>query len=181
MRNSAADLLGKLRMPPACDAGDECAVSFRMAEQTPRAVLNYLIETCHDSERGYRAAATLVDGPTLKARLLEMAEERARFAHELVPHAQRLGGDGAADGTTAAAVHRRWMDLKARMSPHHDAVVMEEVLRGDEVTLRTYEAAVQELLPATVRDIVEAQCRKVRQVHDSLESLQPHAQAEVWK
>ena len=64
-----------------------------MAEQTPRSVLNHLIETCRDSERGYRSAAGLVEGPALKTKLLEMANERARFAQELVPHAQRLGGD----------------------------------------------------------------------------------------
>lgn len=142
-----------------------------MAEPTPRFVLNYLIETCRDSERGYRAAASLIEGPTLKAKLLEMADERARFAGELLPHAQRLGGDEAADGTQAAAIHRRWMELKARLSPHDDHVVFAEVLRGDQVTLRTYETALQELLPSTVREIVETQASKVRQVHQRLEEL----------
>jgi uncharacterized protein (TIGR02284 family) len=142
-----------------------------MAEQTPRFVLNQLIETCRDSERGYRAAANLVEGPTLKAQLLEMADERARFAQELLPHAQRLGGDEAAEGTRVAAIHRRWMDFKARVSPHNDQVVFAEVLRGDEATVRTYEAALQEYLPPTVRDIVEKQEKKVREVHERLVGL----------
>jgi uncharacterized protein (TIGR02284 family) len=140
-----------------------------MAEQTPRSVLNHLIETCRDSERGYRSAAGLVEGPALKTKLLEMANERARFAQELVPHAQRLGGDDAADGTRSAALHRGWMDLKARLSPHDDRAVFNEVLRGDQVTLRTYETALGELLPPTVREIVEAQARKIRDVHQQLE------------
>ena len=142
-----------------------------MSEPTPRLVLNHLIETCLDSERGYRAAAALVEGPTLKAKLLEMADERAQFALELMPHAQRLGGDAAADGTRAAAVHRRWMEFKARVMPHNDAAVFGEVLRGDEVTLRTYESALNEVLPATVRDLVEAQEKKVRAVHQQLQEL----------
>lgn len=151
-----------------------------MAEHN-RAVLNHLIETCRDSERGYRAAAALVEGPALKAKLLEMAEERARFATELLPHAQRLGGDDAADGTRAAAIHRRWMDFKARMSPHNDQVIFTEVLRGDEATLRTYETALQELLPATVRETVEGHAAKIRQVHKQLEELGPPPQSHVWK
>jgi uncharacterized protein (TIGR02284 family) len=142
-----------------------------MTGHTPRNVLNHLIETCRDSERGYRAAADLVDGPTLKAQLLDMADERARFANDLVPHAQRLGGDEAHDGTRAAAVHRRWMDLKARLSPHSDQAVFAEVLRGDEATLRTYQEALEEYLPPTVRDLIEAQEKKVREVHQRLAGL----------
>ena len=151
--------------------GPEPARLAHMADQNPRLVLNHLIETCRDSERGYRAAAGLVEGPTLKAQLLDMADERARFAEELLPHAQRLGGDEAHDGTRTAAVHRRWMDLKARLAPHDDQVVFAEVLRGDEATLRTYQSALEEYLPPTVRDIVEAQEKKVREVHERLVGL----------
>jgi uncharacterized protein (TIGR02284 family) len=154
-----------------------------MADQTPRLVLNHLIETCRDSERGYRAAAELVEGPALKAKLLEMADERARFAQDLVPHAQRLGGDEAADGTRAAAIHRRWMDFKARLTPHNDQAVFAEVLRGDDVTLRTYEKALQGFLPPTVRDLVEGQEHMIRQVHVRLETLdaQVAPKGNMWK
>jgi uncharacterized protein (TIGR02284 family) len=140
-------------------------------DQTPRVVLNHLIETCRDSERGYRAAADLVASQTLNAQFLEMAEERARFVAELLPHAQRLGGDEAGDGTTVASLHRRWMDLKARLSQHDDHAVFADVLRGDSVTLRAYETALGEVLPASVRELVERQDQKIRQVHAQLEAL----------
>lgn len=142
-----------------------------MAEQTSRAVLNHLIETCRDSERGYYAAADLVASETLSAQFLEMAAERARMGEELLPHAQRLGGDEAGDGTTAASLHRRWMDLKARLTKHDDQAVFAEVLRGDTVTLRTYETALSEVLPSSVRGVVEEQEQKVREVHAHLEAL----------
>lgn len=141
-----------------------------MAEHT-RAVLNHLIETCRDSERGYRAAADLVASEALSARFLETAAARARLAEELLPHAQRLGGDEASDGTAAASIHRRWMDLKARLTRHDDQAVFAEVLRGDTVTLRTYETALSEVLPPTVREVVEAQDQQVRQAHAQLEAL----------
>ena len=57
-------------------------------DRTSRAVLNALIETCRDSERGFNGAAGLVTAPSLKALFLELAAQRARFAEELVPHAQ---------------------------------------------------------------------------------------------
>jgi uncharacterized protein (TIGR02284 family) len=142
-----------------------------MADQTPRVVLNHLIETCRDSERGYRAAAELVASQTLNAQFLEIAEERARFAEELLPQAQRLGGDEAGDGTTVASLHRRWMDLKARLTQHDDHAVFAEVLRGDTVTLRTYETALSEVLPTSARELVEQQEQQVRHVHARLEAL----------
>lgn len=141
-----------------------------MAEHT-RAVLNHLMETCRDSERGYRAAADLVASDALRARFLETAAERARFAEELLPHAQRLGGDEASDGTTAASLHRRWMDLKARLTQHDDQAIFAEVLRGDTVTLRTYETALSEVLPSSVRGVIEEQEQKARQVHAQLATL----------
>ena len=142
-----------------------------MAEQTPRAVLNHLIETCRDSERGYRAAADLVASQTLNAQFREIAAERERFAVALLPYAQRLGGDEAADGTTAASLHRRWMDLKARLNQNDDHAVFAEVLRGDTMTLRAYETALGEVLPSSVREVVEQQERNVRQQHQRLEAL----------
>jgi len=142
-----------------------------MAEQSPRAVLNHLIETCRDSERGYRAAADLVASPSLNAQCREIAAERGRFAETLLPYAQRLGGDAASDGTTVASLHRWWMDLKARLTQHDDHAVLAEVLRGDAVTLRAYETALGEVLPSSVRELVEQQLRNVRQVHLQLEGL----------
>jgi uncharacterized protein (TIGR02284 family) len=137
-------------------------------------VLNHLIETCRDSERGYRAAAELVASETLQSQFLEMAEDRARFAEQLVPYAQRVGGAAAGAGTTVASLHRHWMDFKARLTHQDDHAVFTEVLRGDTVTLRTYETALSEVLPATVRELVEQQEQKVREVHARLEALASH-------
>ena len=75
-----------------------------MAERTEHAVLNHLIETCTDAARGFRSAADHVKDAGLKAVFTDIAAQRETFAADLLPHAQRLGGSAAADGTTAAAV-----------------------------------------------------------------------------
>ena len=86
-----------------------------MAERTERAVLNHLIETCRDAERGLRLAADEVKSNELKRLFLRLAEQRQAFANELLPHAQRLGGASVSDGTAAAALHRAWIQVKARL------------------------------------------------------------------
>jgi len=143
-----------------------------MSEPSPRAVLNHLIETCKDAERGFRHAESLVHDPAMKSEFAGLAERRGRFAGDLVPHAQRLGGDAAAEGTAGAAMHRRWMDVRDRMSGHDDGAVVAEVRRGDAVTLLAFKNAVEGVLPATVRDLIEQEYAAMCVAHERIDVLE---------
>jgi uncharacterized protein (TIGR02284 family) len=140
-------------------------------ERTMRGVLNNLIETCRDSERGFESAAGLVTAPSLRTLFVELAAQRARFAEELVPPAQRLGGAATADGTAAASVHRRWMDLKSALTSHDDHAIVTEVRRGDNHTLRTYREAVEGFLPEAVRELVERQESELQVAHTRIAAI----------
>jgi uncharacterized protein (TIGR02284 family) len=128
-----------------------------MAERTERAVLNHLIETCRDAERGFRTAADQAKTRELKRVFLRLAEQRHEFAAELLPHAQRLGGAAVSDGTNVATLHRAWMQLKARMATNPERVILQEAARGERFALAAYEDAVNDLLPPEARELVEAQ------------------------
>ena len=136
-----------------------------MSELSPRAVLNTLIETCKDGERGLLHAAELVADPELKSFFTDTASRRARFAIDLLPHAQRLGGASTADGTAAASLHRRWMYIRTAWSGHDDRAVVAEARRGDSITMLAFKSAVEGALPATVRDLVEREYAEVRDSH----------------
>jgi uncharacterized protein (TIGR02284 family) len=144
-----------------------------MAEPSTREVLNHLIETCTDAEHGFRVAADLATDARLQSLFTTLAGERGRWAAELVPHAQRLGGAATADGTTAGSLHRRWMELKDRLTGHDDAALLADVRRGDGVTLRVYEHALQAMLPVSIRDVVERQYEALRSTHQQIESMSP--------
>jgi uncharacterized protein (TIGR02284 family) len=141
-----------------------------MAERTERAVLNHLIETCTDAARGFRSAADHVENPTLKGVFLGLASAREKFAADLLPHAQRLGGAAAADGTTAAVLHRGWIDLKSKLR-HGDAGIVVEAARGDGITLHVFKDAVQGMLPPDARELVERQLADVSVAHVRILSL----------
>ncbi|MGE0865322.1 MAG: PA2169 family four-helix-bundle protein [Vicinamibacterales bacterium] len=136
-----------------------------MTESDPRAVLNGLIETCKDGERGLLHAAELVSNPALKSFFTETAGRRAGFAAELLPHAQRLGGAETADGTAGATLHRRWMDVRSALSGHDDRAVASEAERGDNLTVLAFKTAVEGALPGTVRDLVERGYQDVQASH----------------
>ena len=84
-----------------------------------------------------------------------MATQRARIAADLAPHAQRLGGDSAAEGTTGAALHRGWIDIKSRLRRHDDNAILTEVERGDGITLHAFQDALEGMLPPDSRAVVE--------------------------
>ena len=133
-----------------------------MAERTERAVLNHLIETCRDAERGLRLAADEVKSNELQRLILRLAEQRQAFANELLPHAQRLGGASVSDGTPTAALHRAWIQVKARLASDADQAVLEEAARGERYAMHAYDDAVTEMIPPDVRDLVEGQDLGVR-------------------
>lgn len=142
-----------------------------MTQSTPRAVLNSLIETCKDAERGLLHAAELVKDPALKTFFTDTAYRRAQFAMQLLPHAQRLGGAETADGTVAATIHRQWMDVRSALSGHDDRAIVSEAERGDSITLLAFKNAVEGALPATVRDLVEHDYEDVRATHQRFAEL----------
>ena len=139
-----------------------------MGGRPERTILNHLIETCHDAERGFLLAAQETQQPQLRAKFLELADQRRRFADDLLPHAQRLGGARGAEGTAAAAVHRRWMQLKARLVKDPDHAVLSEAERGERFAVARYDEAVHDMLHPDVRDLVEAQDEGVRLAYQEL-------------
>jgi uncharacterized protein (TIGR02284 family) len=133
-----------------------------MAHKTERAVLNHLIETCRDAERGFRIAAGEVKAPELRGLFLRLAEQRRDFASELLPYAQRLGNASVADGTRVATLHRSWLQLKAHLASNPDRAVLEEAARGESFALATYDEAVNDLVAPDARELIVAQDLGVR-------------------
>ena len=132
-----------------------------MSDLSSRAVLNHLIETCKDSEAGFRHAADLAGDPGFKTLFTDLARHRSQVAAELLPHAQRFGGSEAAEGTTAASLHRKWMDVRDNWSGHDDRAILAEVRRGNNMTMAAFRDALAGVLPASVRDIVERQYAEI--------------------
>jgi uncharacterized protein (TIGR02284 family) len=142
-----------------------------MTDHSERAVLNRLIATCKDAVRGFRAAAEQVTDESLRSMLLGMAEQRQQFADDLLPHAQRLGGANGPDGTAAGAIHRSWMGVRHAIAPHDDVSIVKEAERGEHFALGAYMDAIEGLLPAAARVLVESQLDLLEETGRRLEAF----------
>lgn len=141
-----------------------------MAERTERGVLNTLIVACRDAERGFAFAAEHVQDPSVRALFTEFAAEHRRHADAMVPHARRLGGEGEAEGSRLASLHRTWMAIRDRVS-HDDHAVVLEADRGEKTALAVYNAALHGPLPPDTRDLVEAQAAAIRGTLERLHAV----------
>jgi uncharacterized protein (TIGR02284 family) len=134
-------------------------------------VLNNLIETCKDGEKGFKAAADGLKSSSIKAKFLEYSRERGQMASELQAEVRRLGGDPDKSGSVSGSVHRGWLDLKAALTGHDDHAVVAEAERGEDVAKGVYENALKESLPASAQTLVQQQAVKVRRVHDDVKAI----------
>jgi len=140
-----------------------------MADNT--SMLNDLIETSKDGENGFRSAAEDAKSAELKATFLRRAEDCAKGASELQQLVSRMGGKPEQGGSVAGAMHRGWMDLKAKVAHRDDLAILEECERGEDVAKAKYRKALDASLPDDVRAVVQHQYDGVVSNHDAVRDL----------
>jgi uncharacterized protein (TIGR02284 family) len=135
-------------------------------------VLNDLIATCRDSEEGFGKAAKGAHSDRLRDQLIAIARERADFSDELREEVRRLGGEPAESGHRSGIQERGWRELEASIRPKDDASFVGECVNGEENTLRHYEHALTQDLPAATRPMVERQRLAVQEALFELRAME---------
>ena len=133
--------------------------------------LNDLIETCRDGQNGFKEAAENVKSPDLKNLFTELGNERAKFVQELQVEVRRLGGDAEKTGSTAAALHRVWMDIKGTLTGKDDHMILVECERGEDSAVDAYKDAIKLGLPTDILTIVQQQNQTIQRDHDKVKQL----------
>jgi uncharacterized protein (TIGR02284 family) len=135
------------------------------------AVLNDLVETSKDGERGFRKAAEDAHDTQLRALFVSRAEDCTRGARELQDVVQQLGGKPATGGTVSGALRRGWNDVKSAVAGRSDYEILAECEKGEDVAKKHYSDALEKDLPADVRMVVDRQFQGVIQNHDRIRDL----------
>jgi uncharacterized protein (TIGR02284 family) len=139
--------------------------------------LNNLIETCKDGQDGFQAAAEGVERSDLKSIFYEYSQQRAQFAGELQTLVRELGGDPENSGSTAAALHRGWINIKSAITGQDDAAILNECERGEDSAKSNYKDALESNLPANVAETIQRQYAAVQEAHDRVKGLRNSANA----
>ena len=148
-----------------------------MDENNVTSVVENLIETNKDGQKGYQDAATHVKRSDLRTYFNEQSLERSRFAGELESELVRLGKpDKKVSGSASAAMHRAWIDTKVALGGG-DKTILESVEKGEDNAKDSYQKALQGTLPSNLMEIIRRQAASVQQAHDKVKRLRDTAQA----
>lgn len=147
-----------------------------MKNQNAISMVNNLIETSKDGEKGFLTAAQHAKAPQLKSLLTEYSAECARSVRELQECVTMLGGKAETTGTATAAVHRGWMNLKASVSENDDAAILDECERGEDHAKAQYSKALKAAdLSPDVRSLLQRQYEGTLRHHDRIRDLRNRA------
>ena len=140
--------------------------------------LNSLIATVIDSIDGYSESAKDADSSRFVSMFNDRAAERRQVLTTLQAEVGRLGGNPEDDGTTAAAAHRGFVNLKSAVTGKDDQAVINEVERGEDHIKSKFESALadDELSPQ-VKAVVQQCFTSVKQGHDQMSALKHSMEA----
>jgi uncharacterized protein (TIGR02284 family) len=148
-----------------------------MDENNAVSVIEALIETCKDGQKGYQDAASHVKRSDLKTYFNEQSLERSRFAGELEAELIHLGKpDKKVSGSASAAMRRAWIDTKVALGGG-DKTILESVEAGEDKAKESYQKALSGTLPTNVAEIVRRQAASVQRAHDKVRDLRDQAKA----
>lgn len=139
-----------------------------MNTNTTSSIINDLIESCKDGQKGFHDASEKVSHTELKTLFSGYSLQRSKFAGELQQLVLGLGEKPETSGSVASAMHRGWIGLKAAFTKGSDHAILAECERGEDHAVSAYRDALAGELPANIRETVSTQSAAVQAAHDDI-------------
>ncbi len=131
-------------------------------------ILNDLIETSRDGEKGFSLAARATTDVELTSVFTEAQRSCQAAAAELQRQVRALGGGGEEGGSANDVVNRGWSVPGAATGRD---VILEECERGEDYAMARYQDALGQELPEVLRSLVQRQYQSVIANHDRVLEL----------
>ncbi|HVR73937.1 MAG TPA: PA2169 family four-helix-bundle protein [Planctomycetota bacterium] len=136
-------------------------------------VLDELIRTCKNEERGLRLAAEGLTDGDLRVLFKHYAWQTARFVEELreeAAHLMRSGKEREAPSSNRF-LPCGWIGVRSALNVRDEAGIISECGQGVHAALKVYEDALGVPLPGRVNNLLREQFLGVKKTHDCLLAL----------
>lgn len=139
-------------------------------------ILNDLIEINNDRIKGFENALKDVEQDAdLKGIFAEKITESQKLKADLAKEVQVLGADAETGTSVSGTIHRTWLDIRAKFTGGSEKTVLEDAEFGEDAILKAYKSALEEHLPAYIRDILNEQQVTLQASHDEIKALRDSA------
>src|SRR5262245_18046353 len=135
-------------------------------------VLNGLVETCKDGEKGFREAAEDIDMGYYQILFQEYARQRSQFAAALQQEVRKLGGNPDRKGSMSGTLHRGWMNLRSAMNQKTNELIILECERGEKAAITNYKNALKLNLPEEIKILIDKQYQSIRHTHGRVKAME---------
>ena len=147
-----------------------------METKAAQALLNELVETLKDGQKGYADAMTDVEDSKLKETFKKYAVQRAGFITEIEDQMFKMDLKPDEGSSVTGTVHRAWIDLKSALTSKDNKAVLNECERGEDYAVKAYQTALKaQDLPGTLKSVIEKQYQGVQAAHNDIKSLRASA------
>ena len=135
-------------------------------------VIDNLIETLKDGQKGFKQAAEGVSNPQLKSLFRDYSQQRSRFATALQSEARQHGEtDPETSSSATGALHRGWINLKSAITGGDEHAILAECERGEDSAVEEYKKALDNGLSPSAQELVSRQFSDIKAAHDRIKSL----------
>jgi uncharacterized protein (TIGR02284 family) len=143
-----------------------------MEAKATQALLNELVETLKDGQKGYSDAMTDVEDTNLKDTFKKYAAQRAEYITEIEDQMFKLNLKPDEGASVTGTIHRAWIDLKAALTSKDNKAVLNECERGEDYAKKAYQTTLKaQDLPSNLKSVIEKQYQGVTEAHDKIKSL----------
>ena len=145
-----------------------------MEAKATQALLNELVETLKDGQKGYADAMTDVEDTNLKATFKKYAVQRSGYVTEIEDQMFKLDlhPNTNESSSVTGTVHRAWIDLKSALTSKDNKAVLNECERGEDYAVKAYQTALKaQDLPTSLKSVIEKQYQGVQEAHNTIRSL----------
>ncbi|MCC2546336.1 PA2169 family four-helix-bundle protein [Hymenobacter sp. BT175] len=147
-----------------------------MEAKATQALLNELLETLKDGEKGYSTATTDVEDQDLKDIFKKYAVQRDGYLTELEDQMHRLNLKAEEESSITGTVHRAFINLKAAITSKSRESILNECERGEDYAVKAYQTALKaENLPGQLKTIIEKQYQGIMEAHNTIRGLRDAA------
>jgi len=141
--------------------------------------LNTLIECCKDSEFCFRAGAEHLESADLHPLFVGRAEDCRQAAEELQAQVVALGGEPETGGSAGGALQRGWLAARAGVAGYSELGLLDECARSEDHATVCYRMALEQPLPAAIKELVVRQARDVTLSRNQIMDLHDRLRVQI--